>query len=198
MLSYFIVLLVYLLSDYLVLLFSSSLTLALFVKLILVSGLLVFFRKDFKFRIKFDFLAVVIGIVIFLIWVVIDKFYPHLDIVTSSIQYSTLDIILKLIISVIIASIVEEFFTRFFLIRWLIDHHWEKVELGKYTLFSFIITVLFFGLSHSRWLAGLIVGILLNLLYYKRKNIESCVLAHAVANLALGVYVVYTGNWQFW
>jgi len=198
MISYFVVLLVYLLSDYLVLLFSSSMTLALFVKLILVSGLLVFFRKDFKFRIKFDFLAVVIGIVIFLIWIVIDGVYPHLDIMVISLQYSTLDIILKLIISVIIASIVEEFFTRFFLIRWLIDHHWEKVELGKYTLFSFIITILFFGLSHSRWLAGLIVGILLNLLYYKRKNIESCVLAHAVANLALGVYVLYTGNFGFW
>jgi CAAX prenyl protease-like protein len=198
MLPYFIVLLVYLLSDYIVLLFSSSLTLALLVKLILVSGLLVFFRKDFKFRIRLDFLAVIIGLVIFLIWVAIDRFYPHLDIVTNSIQYSAVDIVLKFLISVVIASIVEEFFTRFFLIRWLIDHHWQKVELGKYTLFSFIITVLFFGLSHSRWLAGLIVGVLFNLLYYKRKNIESCVLAHSVANLALGIYVVYTGNFGFW
>ena len=112
--------------------------------------------------------------------------------------YNTVEIILKLIISVVLAPVVEEVFTRFFLIRWLVEKNWKKVKLGKYTHLSFIVTVLFFGFSHNRWLPGLITGVILNLLLYKRKNIGSCVLAHGVANLALGIYVIYTGSWHFW
>ena len=30
------------------------------------------------------------------------------------------------------------------------------------------------------------------------KSLSACVLSHATANLALGVYVLYTEAWRFW
>ena len=41
-------------------------------------------------------------------------------------------------------------------------------------------------------------GIFYNLILYKTKSITNCVLAHAVTNLALALYVLSTGKWQFW
>jgi len=113
------------------------------------------------------------------------------------IRYDILSIFPKLIISILLAPIIEEFFTRFFLLRFIISKKFKKVK-PHFTWPSFIITVLFFGFAHNRWLAGIITGILLNYLYYKRKEIGPCIVAHAVANLGLAIYVIYTGNWMFW
>jgi uncharacterized protein len=198
MYPYFAVLLTYLLTSSIVLFFTNNYLYAMIVKLVAVSSLLFIFRKRFRFKIKFDFLAIFTGILIFGIWIGVDNLYPHITLRAPETTFTIFEIILKLLISVAIAPVVEEIFTRFFLLRWVIDKNWEKVEQGKYTFSSFIITVLFFGLSHDRWLAGMITGVIFNLLYYKTKNIESCILAHAIANLALGIFVIYTGSWHFW
>ncbi|MBN2422146.1 CAAX prenyl protease-related protein [Candidatus Woesearchaeota archaeon] len=197
MLAYIITLIVYLLSFPSFYFLTGNLTLSILAKLVLAGVCLFIYKKSFKFRIKFDWFAVVIGIVIFMQWVLLDNLYPHLgsDIIYN---YSSVDIMLKFLTGVVLAPVIEEFFTRFFLMRWIIDKNWEKVALGKYTFMSFLITVLFFGFSHNRWLAGIITGILLNILLYKRKNIESCILAHSAANLLLGIYVVYRGAFYFW
>jgi hypothetical protein len=41
-------------------------------------------------------------------------------------------------------------------------------------------------------------GIFFNAIYYFTKSIAQCILAHAVANLLLAIYVFLTGNWLFW
>ncbi len=197
MLTYIITIFGYLISFDFVYLFTGDLTLSLISKILVTAGLLYYFRKDFDFCVKFDFLSVIIGVLIAVIWIGIDPFYSHL-VHAEPYPYTLIDIILKLMIGVVLAPVVEEFFTRFFLLRYIIDKDWKAVKLGKFTPLSFIFTVLFFGISHSRWLAGLITGILLNLLFYKKKNIESVILAHAVANLVLGIYVIYTGDFTFW
>jgi CAAX prenyl protease-like protein len=55
-----------------------------------------------------------------------------------------------------------------------------------------------FGFEHNYILAGIMAGVAYNILLYKTRSLAQCVLAHAVTNLALAVYVVVTGNWQFW
>ena len=117
---------------------------------------------------------------------------------SSDFNPSNLNIAFKLLGGILVAPLIEELFTRGFLLRFLIDpDKWEKIA-PKFTWFSFIVTVLFFGFSHNRWLAGLIVGIILNLLYIKTKRIENCIIAHAVANAALAAYVILINSWQFW
>lgn len=159
--------------------------------------LLAIFWKHYKLKFKWDSIAVITGIIIAFIWLVIENIYPHL----FAIEYNPTNLfslISKLLGFILIAPFIEELFTRSFLMRILINKNWRKVPIGKYTLPSFIITVLFFGLSHNRWLQGIIAGILLNLLLYKQKRIESCIIAHLTANIILAIYIIYTNSWFLW
>ncbi|MFA5700415.1 MAG: CAAX prenyl protease-related protein, partial [Desulfuromonas sp.] len=73
-----------------------------------------------------------------------------------------------------------------------------QVSIGKFTWFSFLATAVLFGLEHNLYLAGICAGILFNLVLYRTRSIFQCVLSHATANLALGIYVLNSGNWHFW
>lgn len=157
---------------------------------------LALFWKHYKLSFKFDFLAVLTGILIAVLWVLLADFYPLFKI--QFIPASTFFLVLKLMGFILIAPLIEELFTRSFLVRLIIDKNWKKVPIGKFTAASFIISVLFFGFSHNRWLPGLIAGILLNLLLYKQKRIESCIIAHFIANLLLAIYIIWTSSWQLW
>ncbi|HLG23822.1 MAG TPA: CAAX prenyl protease-related protein [Candidatus Nanoarchaeia archaeon] len=156
-----------------------------------------YFWKDYKLKLRFDFIAVLTGAMIFLLWIGLEGRYPLLYSISFEPANSYL-MAFKLLGFVFAAPLIEEIFTRGFLIRWIVNQKYEKVKLGKYTHASFLITVLFFGLAHNRWLVGILTGILLNLLYYRRKNIESCIIAHFTANILLAIYIINTSSWFFW
>lgn len=100
--------------------------------------------------------------------------------------------------AVLVVPLMEELFWRSFLIRYIIDKNFDTVPMGTFTWASFLSTVILFGLEHNYILAGIMAGILYNLLLYRTRSLAQCVLAHAVTNLALAIYVVSTGKWQFW
>jgi len=156
-----------------------------------------YFWNDYKeIKLKFDASAIAIGILVFAVWVGLEPLYNAGEITFVPIIQN---IIIRFFGSIFVASAIEELFTRSFLMRFFIDPgKWEKIPIGKYAFLSFLITVLFFGFSHNRWIAGLAVGIILNLYLYKRKDIFSCIQAHAWANLILAVYVTATSSWFFW
>jgi CAAX prenyl protease-like protein len=93
---------------------------------------------------------------------------------------------------------MEELFWRSFLLRYIVDDKIDTVPIGTFTWASCIVTVVLFGLEHNFILAGIMAGVFYNLLLYWSRSIVQCVLAHAVTNLALSIYIVYTGRWQFW
>mgnify|MGYP003394056066 CR=1 FL=1 len=108
----------------------------------------------------------------------------------------------------VVVPLMEELFWRSFIIRFLITlfpegvagvtDDFTSVRLGTFTRLSFLITVLLFGSEHSLWLAGMMAGVLYNLLLYKTGRLWPCVLAHGVTNFVLGVHVLATGEWQWW
>jgi len=100
--------------------------------------------------------------------------------------------------AVLVVPLMEELFWRSFLIRYIIDPDFSKVPLGRFTWTSFLVTVLLFGLEHHFILAGIMAGVIYNLVLYRTRSLAQCVLAHAVTNLALALYVITTGKWQFW
>jgi CAAX prenyl protease-like protein len=100
--------------------------------------------------------------------------------------------------AVLVVPIMEELFWRSFLIRYIIDNDFSKIPIGTFSWASFLITVVLFGLEHHYFLAGMMAGAVFNLLLYYTRSISQCILAHAVANLALGIYVLRTGEWRFW
>jgi hypothetical protein len=53
-------------------------------------------------------------------------------------------------------------------------------------------------LTHHEWLAAMVCSAAFNWILYWKKDIWACIVAHAVANLALAVWVITTGQWQFW
>lgn len=165
---------------------------------IFLTGLFViYFWKTYKVKWKIDIVTAIVGIVIFLVWVGLEGFNPLLG-ESEFVPYSTFQVFFKLFAMITVVPIVEELFTRDFLIRYLTAKDWKQVRIGTFTWPSFIVTVLFFGFSHNRWFAGIIVGILLNLLLYRTKKLGNCIVAHAFANFILGVYVIYSNSWYLW
>ena len=88
----------------------------------------------------------------------------------------------KLAASACVIPVAEELFFR----RWLVDFagFWWMVAL--------------FAVEHGeRWHVGAVTGVVYGLLA-RRFGLFAAIVAHAVTNLVLGLYVVRCGQWQFW
>ena len=96
-------------------------------------------------------------------------------------------------------SLVEEIFWRGFLLRYLINEKFTEVPIGAFSWLSFAVVTVAFGFTHSPadWVAALITGALYNLVAYRTRSLTSCVIAHAVTNLLLGIWIMATGNGDF-
>lgn len=152
----------------------------------------------------FDGLAVAAGVGVFLIWIALEGLYPQIghssfDPYTVAGQTSVTVVIgIRLFGAVMVVPLVEEIFWRAFVMRFLVASRFKSVPLGQFTWYSFIITAIAFGFEHHRWLPGIAAGIIYAALLHRTRNLFSPILAHAITNLLLGLYVVYTGQWTYW
>jgi CAAX prenyl protease-like protein len=95
-----------------------------------------------------------------------------------------------------VTPFVEELFVRSFLIRYVdvFDRggDFRELPIGRFAWRSFLVTSLYFALSHARWEwpVALATGVLFNLWLYRRRSLGALVLAHAVANAAIWAAVV--------
>ncbi len=182
------------------------------IKALVVFSLLLFFYRrydelDFSDLRKFadTALSLLVGIVVFILWINMDwafatfgesKGFDPTLIVDDSLRITL--IAFRLFGAALVVPIMEELFWRSFLLRYIIDSNFMAVRIGTYTLSSFVIGSVLFGLEHNLVLAGIMAGAAYSLLLYRTKSVAQCVLAHAVTNLILGIYVLQTANWQFW
>ena len=106
---------------------------------------------------------------------------------------------LQLLGSAFVIAPAEEIFYRHFLYRWLdrTAGHWTEASGTRFDLSAFLWTVGLFAVGHNRLVVGVMAGVLYGLLAIK-KGLGASVVAHVTTNLALGLYVLQTGNWQFW
>lgn len=100
--------------------------------------------------------------------------------------------------AVLVVPLMEELFWRSFLLRYLLNAQFETVPIGSFSWGSFIATTVLFGLEHHLIIAGMAAGAIYTLILYRTRSIAQCVLAHAVTNLSLAGYVLWTGKWSFW
>ena len=182
------------------------------IKALLVTGLLIFFwRKyselhfaDFK-NIIHTVASILLGLLVFILWINMDwgiatfgeskGFDPFL--ITDD-TTRNLMIFSRIFGAALVVPIMEELFWRSFMLRYIITADFTTIRIGTYTLTSFVICAVLFGLEHNLFLAGIMAGVSYSLLLYWTKSIFQCILAHAVTNLVLGIYVLQTGYWQFW
>lgn len=176
------------------------------VKVAAVAGVLWYYRKSYEeLRPGFSLLAVVVGLAAIAIWIGIAPYYPKLG-STQPFDPTTIAapvwkwafIGCRVFGAVVVVALMEELFWRGFLIRWLVNEDFKLVPVGTFTGLSFAVTAALFGIEHRDWLAGLICGALYNWLYYWRKSLWACVVAHAVSNAALAGWVLAHGDWKFW
>jgi CAAX prenyl protease-like protein len=101
---------------------------------------------------------------------------------------------------VVVVPIMEELFLRGFVMRLVIDPDWWKVPFGKVTPAAVAVGTLVPVAMHpaSELFAVLVWFSLVTLLMVYTKSFWNCVVAHAITNLMLGIYVVKTGDWQLW
>lgn len=100
----------------------------------------------------------------------------------------------------IVVPLLEEIFWRGYLLRVLIAQPFTAVRIGAFTWRSFGLVTAGFCLEHqpADWPAAIAAGALYNLVAYRTHSLSACVLAHAVTNLLLGIFVMRTGQWGFW
>lgn len=106
--------------------------------------------------------------------------------------------IVRILGSAFVIGIIEEFFWRGFIYRWALEQDFLSVDLGRLDWKIFLVVALFFGLEHTRWLAGFATGIVYGLMVIKTRDIWAACIAHAITNLLLGVYVVWADQYVFW
>jgi CAAX prenyl protease-like protein len=98
----------------------------------------------------------------------------------------------------LLVPVMEELFWRSFLMRWAQNPVFEGVLPAQVGLRAVAIATFLFVLAHTLWLAAAMAGLAYALLYVRTGKLWTAVIAHAVTNGVLGVWVVKTGNWQFW
>lgn len=71
---------------------------------------------------------------------------------------------------------------------------------GEWSVTAVLISSIAFTIGHlmAEWPAAMAYSILMSVLWIWRKDLLSCMAAHATTNLGLAVYVYYSGNWGFW
>jgi CAAX prenyl protease-like protein len=147
--------------------------------------------------------ALVTGVVVLVLWVSLSAdwmiigspsgFDPR-----SEGRINWLLVAIRIAGAALVVPVMEELFWRSFLMRWIVSPDFESVDFSQLGFKSFVITVLLFGVEHNLWLAGIVAGAAYSLLYVRHRNLWSPILAHAVTNGLLGIWVVRTGNWSYW
>jgi len=76
----------------------------------------------------------------------------------------------------------------------------STVRPGEWSVLAVVISSIVFAAGHTipEWPAAIAYGLLISILWIIRKDLFSCIIAHATTNLTLALYVYFTGHWELW
>jgi hypothetical protein len=166
-----------------------------------------------EMRWTFSMEAVAVGVAVFLIWVGLDPFLPknHIlftpkpnDVWNPFALYGAgsgvawFFVVVHLLGSTLVVPPLEEVFWRSFLYRYFVRTDFESLPLNLFHPTSFIVTSLLFGLEHYEWAQGLLCGMAFQWLVINKNRLSDAIVAHAITNCLLGLWVIGRGDWHFW
>jgi CAAX prenyl protease-like protein len=176
---------------------------------LLCGMLLVFYRREYDFRIGRGLgLALLVGLAVLGLWIApqasglaeprLGGFNPDVFAASPALYWFT--IIARFLRLVVVVPLIEEIFWRGFLMRVIIREDFTSVPFGTFRWGSFLAVAVCFMLVHntSDWPAALLCGLAFNALAVRTKSLASCIAAHAITNLGLGLYIMATKQWGFW
>ena len=150
-------------------------------------------------------LAIGTGLAVFLLWIQLDA--PWMQLGEPSAAFVPLTaaggldwplIVVRWIGAALLVPVMEELFWRSYLMRWLARPQFEAVDPARVGAKAIVLSTFVFMLAHTLWLAAIVAGLAYALLYVRTGKLWVPVIAHAVTNGVLGIWVVATGQWQFW
>jgi CAAX prenyl protease-like protein len=149
--------------------------------------------------------AVAVGLLVFGLWIHLDAPWMTLGEATASFRplNASSDIDWSLVAvrwagAALMVPVMEELFWRSLLMRWVQRPDFAGVDPTRVGLRAVVISTFVFVLAHPLWLAATLAGLAYAGLYIRSGKLWTSVIAHAVTNGALGVWVVASRQWQFW
>jgi CAAX prenyl protease-like protein len=149
-------------------------------------------------------ISVVVGCAVFVLW--ITATYPWAVMGTPG-GWSAADasgaidwwlVAVRLAGAALVVPVMEELFWRSLVMRWIRNPSFLNVAPEHAGAMAVVVSSVLFGLEHHQWFSGIVAGLAYAGTYVRTRNLWCAILAHAVTNLLLGIWVVYTRQWQFW
>ena len=181
---------------------------ALVVTALLIAGRATW-KRDMRWSAPMLLLGTVVGLLCFAGWVLIDPLTPHFAFLGKRTEYNpfkeiadpavrALFLAVRFYGLALVVPVMEELFWRSFLLRWITDQEFEKLPVGAFSWAAFGIVAAAFGIAHPEWLVAILFACAMALLLRQTRSLFACIVAHGVTNLALGIFVLSTGKWQYW
>ena len=99
----------------------------------------------------------------------------------------------------VIVPLIEELFLRGWFVRWVEDPEWENLSLRGLSWKALMAASVYGVLTHpTEAIAAFVWFGLVSWLMNRTGSFWDCVVAHAVTNLLLGVYVLIFAQWHLW
>jgi CAAX prenyl protease-like protein len=161
---------------------------------------------EMRWRVSWE--AVLVGVVVFVVWVGADPYYPKFSshargwnpnsYFGEGTGLAWFLVISRIVGSTLVVPPMEEMFYRSFVYRYIISPKFTEIPLNRFHPASFLITSAAFGMVHREWLAGIFCGLAYQWLVLRKNRLGEAMTAHALTNFLLGLWVVYKGAWHFW
>jgi len=164
-----------------------------------------------EMRWAFSWEAVVVGVLICVLWVGLDPYYPKNELLMkqgdpwnpfkafgAGTGMAWFFIAVRTFGSAIIIPPLEETFYRSFLYRYCVRTDFEAMPFRQFHPTSFIVVSALFGFVHFQWLPGILCGMAYQWLAIRKNRLGDAMTAHAITNFLLGVWVAWQGAWNFW
>ena len=177
----------------------------------IVTASLVVFRSVWKeIRVEGRVLvpAFLVGLAVFVEWVWLEKWihYPHLGTRSAFNPFVAIPVPTTRMLFLafrffglaVMVPIMEEIFWRSFLLRFITTEKFTSLPVGTFSWAAFAAVAGGFGLAHPEWLVAVLCAVAYGLLLKQTKSLFACIVAHAVTNLTLGIYVLTAHDWKFW
>jgi len=182
------------------------------VSVLLVGVLLIAFRRDYGELFaqtwpgwREGLAAVFVGAAVFVLWIQLDEPWMRLGEATAGFRPVDTSgeliwplVAVRWIGATLLVPVMEELFWRSFLMRWLRSPRFEAVPPQRVGPRAVVLTTFLFMLAHTLWLAAIVAGLAYAWLYMRTGKLWVPVIAHAVTNGALGIWVLATRQWAFW
>ena len=179
---------------------------------LLVSGLLLWFWREYgelvaqtQPSLREAALAVGVGLVVFWLWTSLNEPWMRLGEATAGFRPVDPEgqivwplVAVRWVGATLVVPVMEELFWRSYLMRWIEGAQFEAVPPQRVGMKAIVLSTFVFMLAHTLWLAAIVAGLAYAWLYRRTGKLWVPILAHAVTNGILGVWVVFSGNWGYW